>query len=72
MKTPMIFLLVPGLLSCAGPAVADSVGRAVTLEIRTDSGRTLSFYPAANRGGNSRVYAEAVKGENYRIMVRNN
>ena len=72
MKNPMIFLLAAGLLSSAGPAVADSVGRAVTLEIRSDSGRMLSFYPAANRGGSSRVYAEAVKGENYRIMVRNN
>ncbi len=72
MKSPMMLLLVAGLVSCAGPAVADSAGRAVTLEIRTDSGRTLSFYPAANRGANSRVYAEAVKGENYRIMVRNN
>ena len=72
MKSPMMLLLAAGLVSCAGPAVADSVGRAVTMEIRTDSGRTLSFYPAANRGANSRVYAEAVKGENYRIMVRNN
>ena len=72
MKSPMIFFLAAGLVSCAGPAVADSVGHAVTMEIRTDSGRTLSFYPAQNRGGSSRVYAEAVKGENYRIMVRNN
>lgn len=72
MKTSMMLLLTAGLVGCAHPAVADSVGRAVTLEIRTDSGRTLSFYPASNRGGNSRVYAEAVKGENYRIMVRNN
>ena len=72
MKSPMLFLLVAGLIGCAGPAVANSVGHAVTLEIRTDSGRALSFYPAANRSGNSRVYAEAVKGENYRIMVRNN
>lgn len=72
MNTPMTLLLAAGLLSCTGPAVADSVGRSVTLEIRTDSGRVLPFYPAPHRGGNSRVYAEAVKGEHYRILVRNN
>lgn len=72
MKTPMMLLLTAGLVGCAHPALADSAGHAVTLEIRTDSGRKLSFYPAANRSGNSRVYAEAVKGESYRIMVRNN
>lgn len=72
MKSPMMFLLAAGLVNCSGPAVADSVGRAVTMEIRTDSGRTLPLYPAANRGGASRVYAEAVKGEHYRIQIRNN
>jgi hypothetical protein len=72
MKNYMTLLLAAGVISCSGPAVADSVGRAITLEIRTDHGRTLPFYPAPHRGAHSRVYAEAVKGEHYRLVVRNN
>lgn len=71
MKTCMTLLLAAGVIACSGPAIADSVGRAVTLEIRTDHGRILPFYPAPQRGAHSRVYAEAVKGEHYRLMVRN-
>ncbi len=67
--------LAPALLALSPSAAATSLpcaGRAVTVEIRTDDGRTLPFYPAAARSGANRFYAEAVKGDQYSIAVRNN
>jgi hypothetical protein len=77
MKTPTTFILsslTTALLALAAPALATSVpcvGRAVTVEIRADDGRMLPFYLAA-RSGASRFYTEAVKGDQYSIVVRNN
>jgi hypothetical protein len=48
-----------------------TVGNAVELQIRADSGKLLPFHPASSKHGNKRVYAEAVKGDNYSIVVRN-
>ncbi len=71
MKTPIALFLAAGLSACVSPAMTESAGRAVEVEIQTDAGRTLPLYPAANRGGNSRVYAEAIQGERYRIVIHN-
>ncbi len=78
MKIPTTLILgslTAAFLALSLPAAATSVpcgGRAVTVEIRTDDGRTLPFYPAAARPGGSRFYAEAVKGDQYSVVVRNN
>lgn len=50
---------------------AGSIGDAVDVRIVTDSGSTLPTYPVKMRSSLKKVYAEAVKGENYRIEVRN-
>jgi hypothetical protein len=50
---------------------AGSVGDAVEVRIVTDNGQTLPTYPVKLRSGIKKVYAEAVKGDHYRIEVRN-
>jgi hypothetical protein len=50
---------------------AGSAGDAVEVRIVTDNGRTLPTYPVKNRHSIKKVYAEAVKGDHYRIEVRN-
>jgi len=72
LKTPTAFFLVAGLCACATPAPGQSAGRNVTVEVQTDDGRVLPLYPARGRGGDTRVYAEAVQGQRYRIVVHNN
>ena len=69
MKTWLLlfaFLLV-GIPSVSSAAVGD----AVEVSIVTDNGHSLSFYPHKSSHGLKKVYAEAVKGDNYRIVVRN-
>jgi len=44
----------------------------VQVSIVTDSGRTLPLYPTTARTMVRKAYAEAIKGESYRIVVRNN
>ena len=65
----MVFLLV--FMGLAAGAWADSVGDGVDVRIRTDNGRELPLYPATARGNNRKVYAEAIKGDHYSIVVRN-
>jgi len=55
----------------AGTAWAGSIGDAVEVEVRSDGGRSMPVYPAGWRSPNRRAYLEAVKGENYSIIVRN-
>lgn len=50
---------------------AGSVGEAVEVRIVSDDGRSLPTYPVKMRTGLKKVYAEAVKGDHYRIEVRN-
>jgi hypothetical protein len=50
---------------------AGNVGDAVEVRIVTDDGRTLPTYPVKMRHNLKKVYAEAVKGDHYRIEVRN-
>jgi len=55
----------------ASVALAASVGDRVQIEIRTDKGRSLPLYPKAESGTKKKLYAEAVKGDEYTILVRN-
>jgi hypothetical protein len=71
MKTLRTLLMVSTLLALALPALAHGSGRAVEVELRTDDGRTLPIYSTTSQAGSRRVYAEAVKGDHYRIVVRN-
>jgi hypothetical protein len=50
---------------------AGSIGDSVDVRIIADNGQTLPTYPVKMRSGLKKVYAEAVKGDNYRIEVRN-
>ena len=68
MKTVLLFLAFMGF---AVGAWADSVGDAVEVRIRTDQGNELPLFPVAGRNANRKVYAEAVKGDQYSIVVRN-
>ncbi|HEY6839039.1 MAG TPA: hypothetical protein VI389_09875 [Geobacteraceae bacterium] len=68
MKTIGLLLLLLGL---AAGAWAGDVGDAVQVQIRSENGRTLPFYPVEARHPNRRVYAEAVKGDHYTIVVHN-
>jgi hypothetical protein len=69
MKT--IAVVVLAILLGASGAWAGGVGNAVEVRIVTDDGRALPVYPVQMRHGVSKVYAEAVKGDHYRIEVRN-
>lgn len=50
---------------------AGVVGDGVEVRIVSDNGGELPFYPVLARYPQKKVYAEAVKGEHYRIAVRN-
>jgi hypothetical protein len=68
MKTLGMLLLFLGV---SVGAWAGSVGDAVEVRIRTDSGRELPLYPVSARHPDHRAYGEAVKGDQYTIVVRN-
>ena len=50
---------------------AETTGNTVEVSIVSDNGRLLPFYPVKNDPKLKKVYAEAVKGDHYRIVVRN-
>lgn len=50
---------------------AGNSGDSIEVRIVTDDGRTLPTYPVKIRSGIKKVYAEATKGDHYRIEVRN-
>jgi hypothetical protein len=68
MRTCALLVLLMGI---AASAWAGSTGNAVDVQIRSESGRMLPFYPVAAHSQNRKVYAEAVKGDQYSIIVRN-
>ena len=68
--TTVILALV--IMVCSANAWAGNVGSAVEVRIVTDDGRTLSTYPVKMYHGVHKVYAEAIKGDHYRIEVKNN
>jgi hypothetical protein len=69
MKT--IAAIILAVMACAANVWAGSVGDAVEVRIVTDDGRTLPTYPVKTKHGLKKVYAEAVKGDHYRIEVKN-
>jgi hypothetical protein len=69
MRTIAAIILV--VMACAANVWAGSVGDAVEVRIVTDDGRTLPTYPVKMKHALKKVYAEAVKGDHYRIEVRN-
>lgn len=69
MKTITIVILA--ILVCTTSAWAVGVGDAVEMRIVTDDGRTLPTYPVKMSHGVRKVYAEAIKGDHYRIEVKN-
>ncbi|HOU51151.1 MAG: hypothetical protein KBG22_10605 [Smithella sp.] len=66
-----ILLIILMMFIWAGVAAADTVGDAVEVSVITDNGWTLPFYPVKSRHHLKKVYAEAYKGDYYRIIVRN-
>jgi hypothetical protein len=70
MKT--IAAVIIFLILSAAAVHADVVGDAVQVSIVCDSGRTLPLYPTSARHPVRKAYAEAVKGDHYRIVIRNN
>ena len=59
------------LLFTATGARGEGVGPAVDVQIRSDSGRNLPLYPISAVSPSRKLYAEAVKGDHYSIVVRN-
>jgi hypothetical protein len=64
-------LVAAAFLALTGGAWAGSIGDAVEVEIRSDSGGSMALYPVDSRYPNRKAYVEAVKGEHYSIIVRN-
>ena len=69
MKT--IATIILAVMVCAASAWAGGVGDALEVRIVTDDGRALPTYPVRMKHALKKVYAEAVKGDHYRIEVRN-
>ena len=68
MKTIGLMLMFVGIATVAW---AGAIGDTVEVRIRYDSGKELPLYPVASRTADRRAYVEAVKGEQYTIVVRN-
>jgi len=58
------------LLLFAG-ACSAAVGDSIEISLLTDDGRYLPFYVHKIQPAFKKVYAEAVKGDHYRIIIRN-
>jgi hypothetical protein len=69
MKT--LLAVCAALLIGVGPAAAATIGDTIEVSIISDNGLVLPLYPAKNQPMLKKVYAEAIKGDNYRIIVRN-
>jgi len=69
MKT--IAAVILAIVLSAVQVWAGSAGDAIEVRIVTDDGRTLPTYPVKTRRSIKKVYAEAVKGDHYRIEVKN-
>ena len=67
----IIAAVILAIVLCTAGAWAGSVGDAMEVRIVTDDGRTLPTYPVKMRHGVRKVYAEAIKGDHYRIEVKN-
>ena len=68
MRVALLCALVMGMASCAW---AGGVGNVVGVQIRSDGWGMLPLYPVDAHSPNRKMYAEAVKGDQYSIIVRN-
>ena len=68
-----ILSLFLGMLMFWGTGIAfgATVGDCVQVEIRGRNGCGLPFYPASSTSAHKKVYAEAVKGDEYAVWIRN-
>lgn len=69
MKT--IAAIILAIVVSAVQVSAGGIGDSVEVRIVTDDGRSMPTYPVKLRSSIKKVYAEAVKGEHYRIEVKN-
>lgn len=69
MKT--IAAVILAVIFSATQLWAGSVGDSVEVRIVSDTGAELPFYPVSARYPAKKVYAEAVKGDHYKLSVRN-
>jgi hypothetical protein len=70
MKKIIIVILLAAVMGASG-AWAGVVGNAVEVRIISDNGRMLPVHPVQTSRDVRKVYAEAVKGDHYRIEVKN-
>ncbi len=66
-----IGIVILAIMLCTASAWAGGVGDAMEVRIVTDDGLSLPTYPVKKRHGVHKVYAEAIKGDHYRIEVKN-
>ncbi|MEN6622327.1 MAG: hypothetical protein ABFD50_12335 [Smithella sp.] len=59
------------LLMWVSIASAATIGDAIEVSVISDNGWELPFYPVKINYDLKKVYAEAIKGDHYRIIVRN-
>jgi hypothetical protein len=71
MRFRLLVVLCVLLLGLSGSTWAGVAGSAVEVQLRSDGGRILPLYSVAARPQTRKVYAEAVKGDHYSIVVRN-
>jgi len=69
MKT--IVAVITAVLMSVTAVWAGSIGDAIEVRIVSDTGQTLPTYPVKTKHALKKVYAEAIKGDHYRIEVRN-
>ena len=71
MKQVLAWAVFAGILFGVGPASGATVGDCIQVEVRTDGGPSLPLYPTAATYGKKKIYAEAVKGKEYTVVIRN-
>ena len=71
MKNIVVLGVFAAFLCGAGAALGAAVGDWVQVEVLAGQGRSLPLYPAGGSDPKKRVYAEAVKGDEYTIVIRN-
>ena len=71
MKKVMMLIAAIFLFVGAAGAYAATVGNSVQVEIRAGDGRSLPLFPTSAAFQKTKVYAEAIKGSEYTIRVRN-
>ena len=67
----IVSIIILAIMLCTASVRAGCLGEVVEVRIVNDEGRTLPTYPVRMGHGVRKVYAEAVKGDHYRIEVRN-